>query len=212
MNLFRSIAAPSLPAPAGSGDPPAVAAADDPPRPSRDVVGLCYLIVLIGGILAWRVNHELAPSPPAVPEGLSVLVLLYVLAQVIERVLEPAVRLTVPDKKVKDRDAAVAVAASDPQNDGKAKIAANAQRDVDAERATVSVAVWAAATFLGMMLSAVSGAYLLTALGVNGLGDKPWIDIVVTGLAVGAGTKPVHDLISRIDAAKNAAKDPPETK
>jgi hypothetical protein len=29
-----------------------------------------------------------------------------------------------------------------------------------------------------------------------------WMDIAVTGLAVGAGTKPLHDLISKIEKSK----------
>lgn len=76
----------------------------------------------------------------------------------------------------------------------------------------MSICVWAVATALGMLLSAVTGAYILSALGVNGLDDHRWADVIVTGLAVGGGTKPIHDLITRIDEAKKAAKDPPETK
>jgi len=173
---------------------------------------LCYGLVAAGALAAWLVNKDFKPAPPSVPEGITVLVLLYVLAQVIERALEPAVRLTVPDDAVKDRDTKVAAAVNDPQDPAKAQDAANAQQKVDRQRANVSVGVWAAASILGMLLSSISGAYLLKALGVQGLDDKPWIDVVVTGLAIGAGTKPVHDLITRIDAAKNAAKDPPETK
>jgi hypothetical protein len=37
-------------------------------------------------------------------------------------------------------------------------------------------------------------------------------DILLTGLAIGGGSKPLHDLISRIEKAKNNASDPPETR
>jgi hypothetical protein len=36
------------------------------------------------------------------------------------------------------------------------------------------------------------------------------LDIVVTGLAIGGGTKPLHDLISNMSNGKTA-KDPPQT-
>ena len=115
-------------------------------------------------------------------------------------------------RKAKERDDKAAAALNNPSVPSLAQDAANAQQKLDTQRANVSIGVWAAATLIGMMLSAVTGAYILDALGVTGLGGKEWIDVVVTGVAIGAGTKPVHDLITRIDAAKNAAKDPPETK
>ena len=34
------------------------------------------------------------------------------------------------------------------------------------------------------------------------------IDLLVTGLAIGGGTKPLHDLVSNLQAAKVRKKDP----
>jgi hypothetical protein len=40
-------------------------------------------------------------------------------------------------------------------------------------------------------------------LGAIGVQAAPiWLDIVVTGLAIGSGTKPLHDLIKNIEKAK----------
>jgi hypothetical protein len=39
-----------------------------------------------------------------------------------------------------------------------------------------------------------------------------WGDLLVTGLVVGAGTKPLHDLVSNIEHGKNAKLDPPPAK
>lgn len=237
MNLFRSsAAAPTLvvtppaggpaaaapapgpggqPAPGAAGAAPtgAIAAADKPPRPSGKVVGWGYVLVVAGVAGAIVLDALTDPAPPSVPEGLTVLILLYVLAQVIERAMEPAVRLTVPADKEQARDQKVAAALSSPTDAGAAQEAADAQRDVDVQRANVAVVVWAVATVAGAFLSALTGAYLLASLGVKGItGWRTGIDVAVTGLAIGAGTKPIHDLITRIDNAKNAAKDPPETR
>lgn len=218
VTIFRTIAPPQN---SGSANQPrdtsaaaagTAAAANEPPRPSRKVVTAAYGLVVVAAVAASLLNEATDPEAPSVPAGITVLVLLYVLAQAIERLLEPAVRLTVPTEPVKQRDEKVAEALRNPSNEGKAKEAANAQGAVDTQRANVSIVVWAVATVLGMLLSAISGAYILSALGVRGLDDHRWVDVIVTGLAVGAGTKPIHDLITRIDEAKNAAKDPPGTK
>jgi hypothetical protein len=34
------------------------------------------------------------------------------------------------------------------------------------------------------------------------------LDILVTGLAIGGGTKPLHDLIGNLQASKDSKKDP----
>ena len=39
---------------------------------------------------------------------------------------------------------------------------------------------------------------------------RRWVDLLVTGLAVGGGTKPLHDLVSNLQASKEAKKDPPQ--
>jgi hypothetical protein len=42
-------------------------------------------------------------------------------------------------------------------------------------------------------------------------GIRHIIDLLVTGLAIGGGTKPLHDLISNLQAAKISKKDPSQT-
>jgi hypothetical protein len=42
-------------------------------------------------------------------------------------------------------------------------------------------------------------------------GIRHMIDLLVTGLAIGGGTKPLHDLISNLQAAKIQKKDPSQT-
>jgi hypothetical protein len=62
------------------------------------------------------------------------------------------------------------------------------------------VASYLIASLLGMLSSGYLGMFLLRVIGVT---TAPlWMDIAVTGLAVGAGTKPLHDLISKIEKSK----------
>jgi hypothetical protein len=49
---------------------------------------------------------------------------------------------------------------------------------------------------------------LMQAVRANGSGQPPfWADLLVTGLVVGAGTKPLHDLVANIER-KNGKHDP----
>jgi hypothetical protein len=108
------------------------------------------------------------------------------------------------------------------------ELAAAAQADLDQRRVDKAVAYWALATVLGLLLSATLGMYLLHIVGLRGDGLGPsgsWagglftapgfrhmLDLLVTGLAIGGGTKPLHDLISNLQAAKVSKKDPSQTR
>jgi hypothetical protein len=107
-------------------------------------------------------------------------------------------------------------------------LAAAAQAELEQRRADKAVAYWALASGVGLLLSAALGLYLLHIVGLRGDGltaDGGWaggvisaagirhmLDILVTGLAVGGGTKPLHDLISNLQAAKDNKKDPNQTR
>jgi hypothetical protein len=108
------------------------------------------------------------------------------------------------------------------------ELAAAAQAELDQRRVDKAVAYWALASGLGLLLSATMGLYLLHIVGLRGDGlaaDGSWasgiisaagvrhmLDIFVTGLAIGGGTKPLHDLISNLQAAKDNKKDPSQTR
>jgi hypothetical protein len=70
----------------------------------------------------------------------------------------------------------------------------------DSARASRGVIMWGIATLLATVLSAGAGFYLLRMIsadpGWNGV--SRWIDALVTGLVVGSGTKPLHDLFTRV--------------
>jgi hypothetical protein len=107
-------------------------------------------------------------------------------------------------------------------------LAAAAQAELDQRRADKMVAYWALASILGLLLSATLGLYLLHIVGLRGDGlaeDGTWtggamtpsgirhmLDILVTGLAIGGGTKPLHDLISNLQASKDSKQDPSQAR
>lgn len=73
-----------------------------------------------------------------------------------------------------------------------------------------TVLVWGIASFLGIVLSGWLGLALLRSVGVPS--TPRVLDIIVTGLAIGGGSKPLHDLISNLQASKDEKKDPTEVK
>jgi len=107
------------------------------------------------------------------------------------------------------------------------ELAAATQAKLDQRRADKAVAYWALASILGLLLSATLGMYLLHIVGLRGdgvatngtwaagilsaAGIRHMIDLLVTGLAIGGGTKPLHDLVSNLQAAKVRKTDPSQT-
>jgi hypothetical protein len=107
-------------------------------------------------------------------------------------------------------------------------LAAAAQAELDQRRTDKAIAYWALASVLGLLVSGTLGLYLLHIVGLRGDGlmtDGSWaggipsaagirhmLDLLVTGLAIGGGTKPLHDLISNLQAAKDNKKDPSQTR
>jgi hypothetical protein len=178
-------------------------------------------VALVGcGVLNWRVN----PIPFTVPAGVGIFAVFYAVTQGIERLLEPISDLVYKTQgAVTDRNQKLARALSTtPAGDRQTamKEAAAAQAKLDQQRADRAVIFWAVATVLAMAVSAALGLYLLHAVGLpegswkggpfSAQGLRRWVDLLVTGLAVGGGTKPLHDLISNLQASKEAKKDPPQ--
>jgi len=64
-----------------------------------------------------------------------------------------------------------------------------------------AVVMWAIASFLAMLASGSLGLMLLRSVGLTGA--PAWADIFVTGLAIGSGTKPLHDLISNLQQSSS---------
>jgi hypothetical protein len=149
---------------------------------------------------AWGL-HGSASSTYRIDNQWSALTGLFILALAIERALEPFSRKLGPDttkRKVK-RDEALA----GPRPAGQRDRAPEFQSAIEISRRLTAVVTWGVATGLGFLLCAVLNITLLQAVRASGSGQPPfWADLLVTGLVVGAGTKPLHDLVSNIERGK----------
>jgi hypothetical protein len=104
--------------------------------------------------------------------------------------------------------------------------AAVASKEQHRSQANRAVLMWAIASTLAMIICAWVGIFLLRSVetpsstasaaaralvkpasggGTTTLPNR-WVDLVVTGLVVGAGTKPLHDLISNIQTSSSNSK------
>jgi hypothetical protein len=226
-------AAPEQPGRAAAAPPVAVApvAAAPPMGVTARAVVTGVVVVLLGWAASIWANGAADPQALKLPAGVSLFALFYVVTQGLERLLEPFARLWDTTRApAGERDAATVeaerhmAAGNLAAANERLAVAAAMQAAVEQRRANRTVVLWAVASVLGMLLSAVLGLYLLHAVGlqddlvgIDGRVAGGWggpaglrhaLDLLVTGLAIGGGTKPLHDLIQNIQEAKNDKKDP----
>lgn len=197
----------------GGGDAPVTGASDLDTSPDDDVIlRSCALLVLayvLAVVLSALVFDEGELEPTAVGAGFGVFALFYVFAQTIERLLEPLSKSILPTAaQVAARDLAVRKARNNPKDDEAANAAAQAKAVLEHRRANRSLAFWAIATAAGFLAAASMKGYFLSAVGVGS--TERWAEILVSGAVIGAGTKPLHDLITRIEKKKEETQDPPD--
>jgi hypothetical protein len=126
---------------------------------------------------------------------------LFILALAIERALEPFSRRLGPDttKAKNARDVHLARAQADDQ----AMVAVEHKLSVDKCRRLTAVVTWGVATALAFLLCSELNITLMQAVRAGTSAAPPfWADLLVTGLVVGAGTKPLHDLVTNIERGR----------
>ena len=151
-------------------------------------------LAVVAFFIAWGL-HGSRSSTYRIDNQWSALTGLFILALAIERALEPFSRKLGPDttqaKEERDREAS----------------AAEGQRAVDMRRRLTGVVTWGVATGFSFLLCAKLNITLMQAVAANGSGQPPfWADLLVTGLVVGAGTKPLHDLVANIERKQDSAQ------
>jgi hypothetical protein len=143
-------------------------------------------------------------------ENFAVFAPIYAAAQAIERLLEPiaaryrpSTELKVTLKTAQERkltarnDEALQTAAQAEQ------VASDALRKRRSERALLYFAL---ASFFSLALTGALGLGILEAMASEPLKEYLGaIDVALTGLVIAAGTKPLHDLITRLEKAKENA-------
>jgi len=130
----------------------------------------------------------------------------------LERLLEPLSQF-LPPRKDSAKDAAVASAtqaralgadASVPTAQVQRQVddAAQKQAEADKLRTERTIVFWAIASALGLIISGAFGLFLLQSIAISHVNS--FLDLLVTGLTIGAGTKPLHDLITSMQKAGSA--------
>jgi hypothetical protein len=173
-------------------------------------------VVIAGGfVIPWAIDRGVYATAAIAVTGISVFAGLYAGAQIIERFLEPFSHWLLPSEDTRaaygtameTADKALTAWAADPTNaalktkaETAMKTMAKKKNAVD-ERTDDRVAIfWAIASILGMLASAQFGLFLLKLIGIPA--TYAW-DVFATGLILGSGTKPLHDLITNL--SKSAA-------
>jgi hypothetical protein len=128
-------------------------------------------------------------------------------AAALERLLEPLSQVLMPSTTAKTTAAASKTAAqADAANplvkatDVQSKVnqAASDQADLETLRTNRAVLFWAIASICGVGISGGFGLFLLQSIATGHV--NTFLDLAVTGLTIGAGTKPTHDLITSLQA------------
>ena len=200
-----------------------VAAASAPARPDGTYV-IAGLTLLIGGAVLGAVFAAFRSGPPFVPKpGVSVFAVFYIFAQSLERLLE-LIQIIIPslgrtqagekklskDQAVEFRDQQLARAINQPSEATAAAVeAAGAQTAVDRIRANRALLGWTLASALAMIGSGLLGLKLIAAIS-EATPAPGWLDVAITGLVIGGGTKPLHDLIANLQESKKKKEDPSE--
>jgi hypothetical protein len=211
------LAAPAVPHQPGTYPPPAAppasageAAAAVPSKPAHGLAVITGLgLAAAGGLGAMTVNTWMDQPVFQVQGEMSVFAALFVFAAAVERILEPFTRW-MPGRTQQERYER-AVADMENGMPGATNAVAQAKAAVDQARASRGVLMWGLATGLATVLSAFGGFYLLRL--INATPDTwsavpQWIDALVTGLVVGSGTKPLHDVINNVQRRGNTTMTP----
>ncbi len=188
---------PHQPGAAPGPAPEMAAAAGSPPANGWAVLSGLGLTGL-GAVGAWNIGTMVQPTVFQVGNQMSAFAALFVFAAAVERVLEPFTRW-LPGRAAQERYEK-ALADMDNGVPGATAAAAQFKAMVDQARATRAILLWGMATFLATLLSAGAGFYLLRLISASPTwnGVSTWIDALVTGLVVGSGTKPLHDIVTRL--------------
>ncbi|MBQ0993826.1 hypothetical protein KBX08_27520 [Micromonospora sp. H61] len=176
-----------------------VIAASQQAGPGAVVAGFGLIAVgAAGGWLLWRSGASAAKIQPEDTTG--VFLTLLVFAAAVERILEPFSRWlpgraaeTALSRTVTDVTSRVG---GPTEADREAVAVATAK--VARAKANRTIVAWGLASGLATVASSAGGFYVLHAVaGADWNGVAVWVDAVVTGVMVGSGTKPLHDLITR---------------
>jgi hypothetical protein len=200
----------------GAATTVAVAATDSGQRSADKtwfLIGLA--LVGLGVLIGWYLQRDAGGPVVALQPGISLFALLFVAAQAIERLAELVSRTpwigmrfkgdSTIDKGTARRIFNQAIAAGSmavirAEKDDAADAAAEAAQDLAIINANRSSFFFGLNAAMAAIAAGYLNLHLLGLIGVSGVAS--WLDLLVTSLVISGGTKPLHDLISRIESSK----------
>lgn len=194
----------------GKSAEPTVAA-----RPTWHYIVFAVVVAIVGYVVGLALQHHFHRNfsqLPTLADGFSLFGLLYIFAQAIERLLVPVSWFGggfldggTTKKQVAQAEQAAVLAlnmSAPDQAEQSAKTAANAKHKVEQYAANLTATNFGVASAAASLLAGYSGAFLLAIVGVR---TSPWLDLLVTSLAIAGGTKPLSDLVSAISKKTESA-------
>ncbi|MFG2037063.1 hypothetical protein [Dactylosporangium sp. NPDC048998] len=195
----------------GDGAPGGEAAAVASQPASIGALITAFLLVAAGGAGSWALYHfGVNAEEIHLPDATALFGVLFAFATAVERVLEPFARFMPGQHAKGELERAVANMANkyhDATLDDLIQVA-HAKSLVDKGRASRGLISWGIAVALATVASASGGLYLLHSIAGDGWQGIPvWVDAIITGVVVGSGTKPLHDVISKVQKNKEKSED-----
>ena len=199
--------------PGGSTNITPVSASAAKPSASWPVVIWSMAAVAAVAVLMWFAYGDwIRPVVIQIKTGYVPFAGLVVVTLGLERLLEPVSQVLLPNGPAKENSpvqravrskSAAQLAAADPAKTtgdvlSEVSRAAADQAAADARRTERTIIFWAIASVCGLGISGGFGFFLLQS--VSSTHVNSFLDLTVTGLAIGAGTKPVHDLITSVQS------------
>jgi hypothetical protein len=179
------------------------------------VVAGAFLIVGAASLGSWLLFNGVDPSYFVPRSDYTALAAVVLFATALERLLQPLSKYLLPDgaeqtaTQTAKKDAREKAAdPAEPINNVQtaADIAADKVATLSRKKSERAVIMWSVATALAFSGPALLGIFFLRVVSIAGSDPNRFLDMLVTALIVGAGTKPVHDAIANIEAKKEAAQ------
>jgi hypothetical protein len=165
-----------------------------------------FLLVAVGtGVAYTLIRWGNRANPFQIGDQVSAYAALLVFAGAVERILEPFSNL-MPGTRARGQYESAVAALANGNPGASLKGVATAKAKLDRALANRTVLMWGLATGVAAVVSAAGGFYVLHMIASpDWVSQIPtWVDALVTGLVVGTGTKPVHDLITKAQSAREA--------
>jgi hypothetical protein len=193
-----------------------VAAADPIPVPAADMaataptlpaghvaVAVSFLLVAAGAAIAYAMPQT---TPFHVSSAMAAYGGLLVFASAIERILEP-ISHRLPGRHATNLYEQAVVDLSNGVPAATLTTVAHAKAKADRAVADRAIIMWGMATAVATVIAASSGFYLLRMIASSSWHPSipTWVDALVTGVVVGSGTKPLHDLITKAQTSRGTA-------